>query len=700
VISRKVLGDFFVRYALRSIASFVAFGLQAATPFTLEQVLSAPFPNSLIASPKGDSVSWVLNASGVRNIWVARAPGWSAAPITKFTEDDGQDVGELAWKPDGLSLIFTRGGDPNRRGEFPNPRSEPAGVREEIWTASSSGEPAKLADGHSPAVSPDGSTVAWILNGQIWAMPLAVAGAHAGQLIHARGTARDLLWSPDGAWLAFTSDRGDHAFIGVYDVRAKSLHFLDPSVDVDQAPVWSPDGKQIAFIRTPTTPGNFEFAAKRTGPPWSIRLADARTGKGREIWRAQEGRGSVFWPVRGRNQLFWMADGALVFPWERDGWLHLYVVPGGSQSGRLLTPGDFEIEDTALSPDRKAVVFSSNQADSERRHLWRVGSADGSARRLTSGTGIEWSPAVLRDGSVALLHSDAKNPARAALLNDAGAIRDLAPGTIPADFPSASLVEPQAVMFSAKDGMRIHGQVFLPSTGGDGRHPAVVFFHGGSRRQMLLGWHYMLYYNQAYAFNQYLASKGYVVLSINYRSGIGYGEEFREATNFGATGASEFNDVLGAAAYLRGRGDVDAARIGVWGGSYGGYLAALALARASDLFAVGVDLHGVHDWNLEITSTAPARDATKRKEIERVAFESSPLASIGTWRSPVLLIQGDDDRTVAFAQTVQLVEALRAKGVPFEQLIFPDEVHDFLLNADWLTAYRSSDEFLARYLKP
>jgi dipeptidyl aminopeptidase/acylaminoacyl peptidase len=204
----------------------------------------------------------------------------------------------------------------------------------------------------------------------------------------------------------------------------------------------------------------------------------------------------------------------------------------------------------------------------------------------------------------------------------------------------------------------------------------------------------MQYYNQAYAFNQYLASKGYVVLAINYRSGTGYGTDFREALRFGPTGASEFNDVLGAGLYLRTRPDVDAARIGAWGGSYGGYLTALGLARASDLFAVGVDLHGIHDWNLEFPNSGWT------PETQRLAFESSPLAAIDTWRSPVLLIQGDDDRNVAFSQTIQLVEALRKHFVPFEQLIFPDEVHEFLLHSHWVQAYRAADEYLARYLKP
>jgi len=261
-------------------------------------------------------------------------------------------------------------------------------------------------------------------------------------------------------------------------------------------------------------------------------------------------------------------------------------------------------------------------------------------------------------------------------------------------------VEPQQVIFPAADGMQIHGQVFLPPNAAAGKHPAVIFFHGGSRREMLLGWHYMFYYHQAYAFNQYLASRGYVVLSVNYRSGIGYGEEFREALKYGPNGGSEYNDVLGAGRYMRGRADVDGARIGLWGGSYGGYLTALGLARNSDMFAVGVDLHGVHDWNLEIANTIPLYEPEKRLEVAKVAFESSPMASMGTWKSPVLLIQGDDDHNVEFSNTIRLTEALRKQGVRFEQLVFPDEVHDFLVHAHWMEAYSTTSRFLDGVLRP
>ena len=200
-------------------------------------------------------------------------------------------------------------------------------------------------------------------------------------------------------------------------------------------------------------------------------------------------------------------------------------------------------------------------------------------------------------------------------------------------------------------------------------------------------------------FNQYLASQGYVVLSVNFRSGTGYGLEFREALNYGATGASEYNDVVGAALYLRGRADVDPARIGLWGGSYGGYLTAMGLARASDLFAAGVDVHGAHDWNLVIRNFQPGYDPVARPEIARRAFESSPMAFLDGWRSPVLLIHGDDDRNVPFAESVTLIEELRARDVTVEQLVFPDEVHGFLLHERWVRAFRAASDFFERRLR-
>ena len=685
----------------------IAFSIaHAQRQFTLEEVMSAPFPSDLVAAPVGGSVAWVQIAKGVRNTWVASPPEYKGRQLTSYTQDDGEDMGELVWTADAKAIIYTRGGDLDNFGESPNPRSSPDEQKQVLWIVTLDGKPPRqLAEGHSAAVSPKGNALVYVSKRDIWSIKIDGADKPSA-LVQAKGRSDSLHWSPDGAKLAFVNARGDHSFIGVYDLAARTVRYLDPSVDRDSEPVWSRDSKQVAFIRIPASREAAAFAPKRSGEPWSVRVVDAETGVGREIWKADKDRGSVFRNIVANDQLVWSAENRIVFPWEKDGWTHLYSVPSTAdarnEKALLLTPGEFEVEHVSASADGREIVYSSNQGDIDRRHIWRVSTAGGRPpTAVTSGAGIEWSPAATSDGkAIAFFRADARRPERAAIVVGAESVRDLATESIPAEFPESALVEPQQVILDGADGMKIHGQLFLPANlDRTKRYPAILFFHGGSRRQMLLGWHYMYYYRNAYAMNQYLANHDYIVLSVNYRSGIGYGMEFREALNYGATGGSEFNDVMGAGIYMRNRPDVDPQRIGLWGGSYGGYLTAMGLSRASDLFAAGVDMHGVHDWNIVVRNFVPAYDPLAKPDAARLAFESSPLASIKTWRSPVLLIHGDDDRNVPFSETVHLVEALRNQGVEFEQLIFPDEIHDFLRHEDWLRAYRASADFLDRHLK-
>jgi dipeptidyl aminopeptidase/acylaminoacyl peptidase len=668
--------------------------------FTLEQVLSAPFPEMLTPAPTGGAVAWVLNDAGVRNVWVAAPPAYQPRAVSTFKGDEGLEIYDLGWAPNGRSLVFTRGTPANGAGEYPNPAGVAAGATRELWWTPTDSTPKKLGDGGAGAVSPKDGRVAFVKSGDIWWQQPGDT-AKAELLVNTRG-ADALRWSPDGTHLAFVSRRDDHSFVGVLDLGTRRVTYLDAGFDNDTDPAWSPDGRSVAFLRLPAASDELPFVPQRTGAPWSVRVVDAGTGVGRVVWRADSGRGSVFREVTAPNQLLWGAGDRLVFPWERDGWTHLYSVPAAGGPAVLLTPGDFEVEDVALTGDRAAVVYSSNQADIDRRHLWRVPVRGGTPAALTHGNTIEWSPTPASGGkSVVFLRADARRPPRVALLAAGAEARDLPNSPVPAGFPAGQLVEPTQVVFPAADGLAIHGQLFLPDDLKRGeRRPAVIFFHGGSRRQMLLGWHYMYYYRNAYAMNQYLANQGFIVLAVNYRSGIGYGLDFREALAYGAAGASEYQDVTGAALYLRGRSDVIPDRIGLWGGSYGGYLTALGLARASNLFRAGVDLHGVHDWNSEIPTFAPNYQPALRPEFAKRAFESSPLASVDTWRSPVLLIHGDDDRNVPFSESVRLLQALRARGVETETLVFPDEVHDFLTHAHWIQAYRAATEFLGRHLRP
>lgn len=687
---------------------FHAVAQAGSSGFTLPQVMSAPFNSDLIAAPTGKRLAWISNAEGRRNIWIADWKEGGTDPVsrqlTPYKEDDGQEIQDPAWSPDGQSIVYVRGGDPDNPEKMsPNPALFPQGAEQDIWLISAEGgTPKKLGPGNSPAYSPTKNAVAWVFDGQIWFDDLGARPASPRQLLHTLGSCTSLTWSPNGNALAFVSDRGNHSFIGVYDFSSNTLRYLDPGTDHDRYPEWSPDSRNIAFVRIPYFKGEDLQTPLRTGQPWSIRVADAVSGSGHAIWRAQPGPGSVFREVSGTHQLYWGDANTLTFPWEGDGWLHLYTIATQGGVASLRTRGDYEVEDVSISPDRKTIVYSSNRSDIDRRHIQSFSVAGGGPVDITHGTGIETAPVFLNDNrTVAILRSNAKIPMRPAVVQASGRMIDLAPQTIPPDFPANRMVTPRPVMVNATDGIQIHGQLYLPiADKGCKPHPAIVFVHGGSQRQMLLGWHSMGYYSNSYALNQYLVSRGYIVLSINYRSGIGYGLNFREALNYGPTGGSEFHDVAGAALYLRNRCDVARTRIGIWGGSWGGYLTAMALARASDLFAAGVDMSGVHDWNID----NPRNFAISDTELDpsarwRTAWRSSPLASVSSWRSPVLLIQGDDDRDVLFLQTVQLAAALRKQKVEVQDLIFPDEVHDFLLHRDWVAAYAASAAFFDEQLK-
>jgi dipeptidyl aminopeptidase/acylaminoacyl peptidase len=188
-----------------------------------------------------------------------------------------------------------------------------------------------------------------------------------------------------------------------------------------------------------------------------------------------------------------------------------------------------------------------------------------------------------------------------------------------------------------------------------------------------------------YGINQWLASKGYIVLSVNFRSGVGYGRAFRQAANTGGRGNAEYQDVLAAGKYLHSRPDVDPARVAIWGLSYGGVLTAQALARNSDLFAAGIDLAGVHLWGNSL-------------EPDSVSFKSSVIGAIDGWRSPVLLLHGDDDRNVAFTQTGGLVQLLRQRNVDYELVVFPDDVHDSLLHRRWVYTFDRMEAFLKKHI--
>jgi dipeptidyl-peptidase-4 len=771
-----------------SILMIAAAAFLPAAPPTVpsyKEFLSPASPQEVVAARKVDRIAWVDYAEGKRNAYTAVAPQFVPVRLTNFMKDDGIMMSAIRISDDGSTVVFLRGEAPNRSGWAPNPTADPNGPEHAIWAARTAGGAAwRVVDAANPEIAPDGSSILFIKDGQIFRAKLTPAKPAAeidrGEKVFIKewGVQSEPKWSPDGKKIAWVSTRVDHSFIMVYDVATRSVKYISPGVDFDTSPMWTADSKHLIFMRQPGLPfgqqtlqtgagsganyaappqtssaatggrGGGRGAAAATGnaetpvndAPGIMRAtfkggytiafykADVTTGDAQEVWHNQPNdkiAASIVNPrLAGDYVIFqFVVPGAggrggragrggagrgaapavkgtgpeMKEPPKQeapvDEWERYYAVNVTDAAARpvLLTTTDGLIENQtsiALSVDGKTFYYCTNAKDIERRHIWAVPVTGGTPAQITTGEGVETYPTPLASGKfLATLSADWNMPQSVGVwkLGEESKQKIVFPVSMPG-FPKDAHVKPEIVITKADDGLEIHNQIFLPKDLKPGeRRPAIVFVHGGPPRQMMPAYHYMQFYHWAYGINQWLANQGYIVMSINYRLGVGYGRSFRQAANGGAQGNSEYKDVLAGGKYLQTRPDVDPNRVGIWGLSYGGLLTAEALARNSDIFKAGVDLAGVH---LEGNSLDP----------ESVSFKSSAISAIDGWKSPVLLVQGDDDRNVSFLQTVGLVQMLRQRDVYHELIVFPDDVHESLLHSRWLFTLGRMETFLHKFL--
>lgn len=692
--------------------------VRAELGFTAEALLAIPEIRDVKTNASGD-VAWVQREIGGWNVFVARAPDYQTHRLTRYDNDDGREAFLVGFGAEG-EVIFRRGDWGMNVSHAPMP-APPAllSARESTDTPVALYLELPHAWSAAPITSEDGAQLYIAEGGAVSVMPIE-SGASPRQLFSVRGVIRSLILSPSGRRIAFTVDRsnlkrGKYGFVGVYDLDNNKVTYIEPGLAIDQDVVWSPEGDRLAFVRFGYEPRTWRFSDHREGVPFSIIVADVETGKGEAVFTADVGYGSRFngfgasgySGLGGVGNLQWLADDRLIFPYERTGWKLLYAVPADGGPAQLLTPGAFEIAGAVATHDRTAVYYWANRpGDLARLKLFRIKMENEYAPApVALPEGVDMVSSFHRR-AIFPLDNDrffavavgARTPTQLIVRDPDGEYQKLSTGPAVGDPVSLKMPEPEVVSYKSLDGTPISAVLYrpLPSLR-TGRNPLLVWVHGGSREQVYPAWNSS---HVRHATWFYLLSQGYYVLIPNYRSGTGFGLDFREPKSYGGRGAGEVQDFIAAARFAKKELDgVDPDKFAIFGVSYGGHIATNALAR-SDAYAAGVSLAGVGDWVVEMEKDFKESlqfNIPQRMELEQMAFESSAISQIEDWGAePILFVHGDNDPSAAMQQSLELHLALKRRGKWTEALIFPGEAHQLKKTAHILQTLETVEDFLDR----
>lgn len=673
---------------------------------TLDDVLDLKYLGKWDWSPTSVWLAWQWDAGGVVDLWLVQPGGSLARPLTRAKEG----VQDFAWRPGTEELAYA-----DESGLW---LAKPDGAG---WYAAQ--RLVARSERHGQlAWSPDGRSLAYACGGALWLHELAT-GEHRevglpGKLAAGWQASVPLAWSPQGHYLAcgFVSETGLPA---VAVIRPDGqLVWRSQEDDPAGAQVWADPATLLFRCNRKLNTVTDAYLVLLPGG-----AADGGQGGGagegpvvRPIYHTEGDGLGPNWP----GPCVPSPDGsAILMLLEDDGWAHLYLYDRAGRELEQVTFGACEDfghagDEPAWTPDGKYVVYSSNRNGPGWRHLWLLEAATGAGRQLTCGEVTDVQPKVSPDGQfLAFARADAFRNLDlwVAPWEDPGGAKQITFSMPPAWTPEAQ-VRPEEVSYRGALGWEIQAQLYRPhgwEPSGGKRLPALVWVHGGPVRQMRPTWHPMHSYAIFHAFHQYLLGRGYVVLTINFRGGVGYGRAFRHGLHR-KMGVDDVIDVVEAGRYLKSLPYVDPERVAVWGLSYGGFLTLHCLTQYPLEFRCGVNVAGIWDF-AQWTKWVEKRhgrtgglfkaylggDPEQAPELYR---QASPCTYKEGLSRPLINLHGIEDANVDFAQMDRIVLDCVELGRDYEAFYYPKEVHTFRWRRTWRDAFPKIERELAKHLHP
>ena len=498
---------------------------------SLEDFLGFTFTRDMVSARHKDKLAWVQSTEGVRNLFIVSARDCNPVQVTAWRDDDGQDISNLHIADDGSALLFIRGHGKNELGEYPNPLSLNEPPEQTLWyldLTDRDSTPVKLDESGLACFRPDSPYIYYSRKNKLYRIDPKADEPKPELTLTTRGSIAELSWSEQGHCLAMVISRYRHSFIGLHYPDQPNIQWLTPSFDRDISPVWSPDGQQLAFLRCHgVKPDITDFWFSRFSDRFELMVANVESLSARSYWQCPKGHGLSM--QEGSRPVTWINDTQLLFSHEATGWDHIYRLDLDRRMVEPLTEGEYLIHSYAADRNGGWLYFTHNHNAPHHYHLARLNLNSGKTENLQSllpDPSLAFCPTPTASGStLGLIISGSRQPLIPAVIRiNEKSLHCFGQPAYESDCQNYVAVE--GLSIQSKDGLDIPCQLFKPE--GEGPFPGLLTMHGGPWCQTLAGfsnWHGLSY---VYACCQYLASKGFMVLAVNYRASSGYGKAFRQ----------------------------------------------------------------------------------------------------------------------------------------------------------------------------